>query len=295
MRQLALAFGLFVFMFAALGNKAQAEDIDLTFLLISDIYEMANPKSKRGGFARVNAIARAERAKGGNLIYAHAGDFLSPSLLSGFDKGEHVVELTNVVAPDIVVPGNHEFDHGKETFLKHMQELNSTILSANLRRADGTKVPGIEDSMMVTYGDASDPMKSVKVGIVGLTLGDTPDLSSPGDLLFADSKETAKAQAEALKVAGADILVAILHEDIATDRDLYDGGVFDFVLSGHDHDLTVNYNGRSVMAEHDPKAISLSLLMSPFPSVRDVASAALNGGPTSASLIQPLLLQILKA
>ena len=77
---------------------------------------MASEKSKRGGFARVNAVASAERAKGGNLIYVHAGDFISPSLLSGFDKGEHVVELTNLVAPDFVVPGNHEFDFGKDAF-----------------------------------------------------------------------------------------------------------------------------------------------------------------------------------
>jgi len=122
---------------------AFAAEVDLTFLLISDIYEMANAKSKRGGFARVNALAKAERAKGGNLIYAHAGDFISPSLLSGFDKGEHVVELTNMAPPDFVVPGNHEFDFGKEIFLKRMGELNSTILSANLRRADGSQVPGI--------------------------------------------------------------------------------------------------------------------------------------------------------
>jgi 5'-nucleotidase / UDP-sugar diphosphatase len=249
MKQIAFVFSLIVLMFGTLANRATAEDIDLTFLLISDIYEMANPKSKRGGFARVNALARAERSKGGNLIYAHAGDFISPSLLSGFDKGEHVVELTNIVPPDIVVPGNHEFDFGKETFLKRMAELDSTLLSANLRQADGSKVAGFEDSVMLTYGDASDPMKSVKVGIVGLTLADTPVLSSPGDLVFSDSMEVAAAQAKALKADGADVLVAILHEDIATDRSLYSGGLFDFVFSGHDHDLTVNYNGRSVMAE----------------------------------------------
>ncbi len=230
-------------------SSALADDVDVTFLLISDIYEMASAKSKRGGFARVNAIAKAERAKGGNLIYAHAGDFISPSLLSGFDKGEHVVELTNLAPPDIVVPGNHEFDFGKEAFLKRMGELNSKILSANLRRADGTKVPGIDDTMMMSFGDASDPMKSIKVGIVGLTLEDSPVLSSPGDLKFANSIDTAMASAKALKKQGADILVAILHEDIATDRKLYGNGTFDFVLTGHDHDLTVNYNGRTVMAE----------------------------------------------
>ena len=89
-----------------------------------------------------------------------------------------------------------------------MSELKSTILSANLRRADGTQVPGIDDTAMLAYGDAADPMKSIKVGIVGLTLEDSPTLSSPGDLKFASSMDTAKASAAALKEAGADILVA---------------------------------------------------------------------------------------
>ena len=249
MKKLIGALALSAGMMLSSLPTAFAADVDLTFLLISDIYEMANAKSKRGGFARVNALAKAERAKGGNLIYAHAGDFISPSLLSGFDKGEHVVELTNMAPPDFVVPGNHEFDFGKDVFLKRIGELNSTILSANLRRADGSQVPGIEDTAMLTFGDASDPMKSIKVGVVGLTLEDSPTLSSPGDLKFSSSIDTALASATALRAEGADVLVAILHEDIATDRKLYRTGRFDFVLSGHDHDLTVNYNGRSVMAE----------------------------------------------
>ncbi len=228
---------------------ALAAEIDVTFIAISDIYEMASKKSKRGGFARVNALVKAERAKGGNVVYAHGGDFLSPSLLSGFDKGEHIVDLTNVAPPDIVAPGNHEFDFGKEVFLKRMRDLNSTILSANLRRADGSKVPGIEDTMMKTYGDASDPMKSIKIGFVGLTKEDSDVLSSPGDLKFAPSIPTAMTNAKALRDAGADIVVAVLHEGLDTDMKLYQSKAFDFVISGHDHDLALMYNGRSVLAE----------------------------------------------
>ncbi len=195
---------------ASLAHVIAAE-VDVTFVTISDIYEMAGKKSKRGGFARVNALVKAERAKGGNVVYSHAGDFLSPSLLSGFDKGEHIVDLTNVAPPDFVAPGNHEFDFGKEIFLKRMREMKSTILSANLRRADGSKVDGIEDTKMMTFGDASDPMKSVKIGFVGLTKEDSDVLSSPGDLKFSPTIATANASAKALRKAGADIVVAILH------------------------------------------------------------------------------------
>ena len=77
---------------------------------------------RRGGFARLAAVVKAERAKGGHVIFAHAGDTLSPSLMSGIDHGAHIMTLTNMVTPDIFVPGNHEFDFGKAIFLQRMAE-----------------------------------------------------------------------------------------------------------------------------------------------------------------------------
>ena len=80
---------------------------------------------RRGGFARLAAVVKAERAKGGNVILAHAGDTLSPSLMSGLDRGERILTLTNLIAPNIFVPGNHEFDFGQATFLQRMARPNS--------------------------------------------------------------------------------------------------------------------------------------------------------------------------
>jgi 5'-nucleotidase / UDP-sugar diphosphatase len=56
------------------------------------------------------------------VIFAHAGDTLSPSLMSGLDRGAGILTLTNLIAPDIFAPGNHEFDFGKATFLERMAE-----------------------------------------------------------------------------------------------------------------------------------------------------------------------------
>src|SRR6478735_8303177 len=79
---------------ACLILPARAETVKLTFLLTNDIYNVED--AERGGFARLNAVVKAERAKGGNVIYAHAGDLISPSLLSGLDQGAHTIALTNL-------------------------------------------------------------------------------------------------------------------------------------------------------------------------------------------------------
>ena len=112
--------------------------MNVTFLLTNDIYKVDN-RSERGGFARLNAVVKAERAKGTNVIYAHAGDLISPSLLSGLDQGEHTIALTNLAPPDIFTPGNHEYDFGADVFLKRMGEAHFPLFAANLRNADGHK------------------------------------------------------------------------------------------------------------------------------------------------------------
>src|ERR1043166_10308052 len=95
----------------------------------------------RGGFARLAAVVKAERerasAEGRTVIVAHGGDTLSPSVMSGLDRGAHIVALTNMIAPDIFVPGNHEFDFGKGIFLQRMAEARFPLYGANFRDAGG--------------------------------------------------------------------------------------------------------------------------------------------------------------
>src|SRR5262252_3606439 len=108
------------------ASSACAETSRITFILVNDIYLIADQVGpdgeRRGGFARLAAVVKAERAKGGHVIFAHAGDTLSPSLMSGLDRGAHIITLTNMVPPDIFTPGNHEFDFGKAIFLQRMAD-----------------------------------------------------------------------------------------------------------------------------------------------------------------------------
>ncbi|MCA3564655.1 MAG: bifunctional metallophosphatase/5'-nucleotidase [Methylocystis sp.] len=232
---------------AASPEEALAQAADqgvsptFTLLLVNDIYKMAEVRG-RGGFARLAAIARAERAKGVPLLYAHAGDMFSPSLMSGFDQGQHTLELLNVVPPDIFVPGNHEFDFGKDNYFKLTKLAKYPTFAANLRAADGSVLPGHKDRAMVDLGP-------VKVGIFGVTLANTPLMSSPGDLRFLDEMTAVREQSRALREAGADMVVAVAHTDFSRDLEIARSRLVDVLLTGHDHDLRVIYDNRTVMVE----------------------------------------------
>src|SRR5499425_2002806 len=163
-RRLAVLILLVVAFAGSVQTEAQAQSTRVTFLLVSDIYLMADKAmadgQRRGGFARLAAIVKAERAKGGHVIFAHAGDTLSPSLMSGIDKGANIMALTNLIPPDIFVPGNHEFDFGKAIFLQRMAEANFSLYAANLRSADGAMLPNFKEREIVT-------LDGVRIGLTG--------------------------------------------------------------------------------------------------------------------------------
>jgi 2',3'-cyclic-nucleotide 2'-phosphodiesterase (5'-nucleotidase family) len=244
-----------------LVTAASAESLRVTFLLVNDIYLMGDqvmPDGKRrGGFARLATVVKAERAKasttGGHVILAHGGDTLSPSLMSGVDKGAHIIALTNMVQPDIFAPGNHEFDFGKSIFLQRMAEARFPIFASNLRGPDGAALPNFKDRAIVT-------LDGVRIGLTGATYDDSPRASSPQDLQFAPTVETIKEQAETLRREGADFVVGVVHADRRQDYDIMATRTVDLLLSGHNHDLFINYDGRNAVVESGYDAIYVTAI-----------------------------------
>lgn len=239
-------FAVGLLIVALCAGSAYAETARITFLLVNDIYLMTDqmmPDGKRrGGFARLAGVVKAERAKGGNVIFAHAGDTLSPSLMSGIDRGAHIIALTNLIPPDIFAPGNHEFDFGKTTFLERMGEAKFPLYAANLRGSDGAPLANFKDRAIVT-------IEGVRIGLTGATYDDSARASDPGDLMFLPTVTTLKEQAEALRREGADFVVAVTHLTREQGYEVFRGRAVDLILTGHTHDLFIEYDGRTAMVE----------------------------------------------
>jgi 5'-nucleotidase / UDP-sugar diphosphatase len=227
--------------------RAQATHVaNVTFVLFNDFYlmgEQAMPDGRsRGGFARLAAVVRAERAKGGNVIVAHGGDTLSPSVMSGLDRGAHIIALTNMIAPDIFVPGNHEFDFGKAVFLQRMAEAKFPLYGANLRDPAGAPLPAFKDRALFTFD-------GVRIGLTGLAYEQSPRMSSSEDLRFASTIDTTKAQAAALRGEGADFVCAVLHCNRGDAIKLQYEQAAELLLTGHTHDLLINHDGKCALVE----------------------------------------------
>lgn len=218
-----------------------AETVKLTLLGVGDVYNYAE-EDGRGGFARLNAVALAERAANPNTLYVFDGDMLSPSLQSGFDKGQNTIDFTNLVPFDLAVPGNHEFDFGPENFVEKMAASKYPWAAINITNADGSAIAGLGGVMVKEVG-------GLKVALVPVAQDTSPEVSSTGSLVFLPTVETAIAAAKAAREDGADIVVGVVQTNMENDRALIRSHAFDVILSGDDHSYATAYDGVTAYVE----------------------------------------------
>jgi 2',3'-cyclic-nucleotide 2'-phosphodiesterase (5'-nucleotidase family) len=213
---------------------ATAAPATITILQVNDLDRYAEDEG-RGGVARLMGVLEAENAAAPEVLFVHAGDALSPSLLSGFDQGAHMVALLNEMPLDLFVMGNHEFDFGPDVARQRLAEARFPIINSNVTMADGSLFPGTVESRLIEVA-------GYRLGFFGLTTPDTAVISSPGEARFAPVVETARVMGEKLRAAGAELVVAVAHVGRAEDQALFDARVADLILSGHDHDLRILYD-----------------------------------------------------
>ena len=230
-----------------LALPARAEPVTLTIVHVNDL-DRLDGSGGRGGVARLAAVVREVRAgSAGRVLVTNGGDAISPSLLSSFDRGAHMIDLFNRVGFDAMVLGNHEFDFTPAVTVKRIAEARFPMLSSNAIEPDGTLIDGVTEHLLLEVG-------RYKVGVFGLTTVTTAHKSSPAPVTFRPAVEAAAEQAEKLRAAGADLVIALAHTDRAEDVALMHQGVVDLLLSGDDHDMKIEVGAGTTFVESGAQA-----------------------------------------
>jgi 2',3'-cyclic-nucleotide 2'-phosphodiesterase (5'-nucleotidase family) len=226
-------------------SSATPDLVKLTFLQLNDIYTL-DPvdDGRRGGMARLASLVKEIRSKNPNTLFALGGDFLSPSILSTYLRGKQMVVALNELGLDVTTFGNHEFDFGPTVLAERMRESRFAWVSSNVRdRRTGGAFGGAQHDRIVTLG-------GIRVGLLGLTVTDTAHNSSPGpDVVFEDPLRIGVETAAALRHRGAQVIVAVTHLDMGSDRILGDRAAIDVILGGHEHEPLIAESSRAIVTK----------------------------------------------
>ena len=229
-----------------LRRGAAAPDlVRLTVLHINDAYTL-DPvdNGRRGGMARLARLAKDIRAKNPNTLFVHGGDFLSPSVLSTYLKGRQMIAALEAIGIDAVTFGNHEFDFGPAVLAQRMRESRFAWISSNVRdRKTGNAFGSAQHDRIVVLG-------GIRVGLLGLTLPETARLAPVGsDVMFADALTAGVDTALALRRRGAQVVIALTHQDMDSDRALGEKAPIDLIAGGHEHEPLIAEAGNAIVTK----------------------------------------------
>lgn len=231
-----MLFGLMTTVFAeeTAGNTAAGELAGKTVILhTNDVHGAV------GGYAKVATLKADYAAKGADVILVDAGDYIQGDVYVSDSQGKTAIELMNAVGYDVATFGNHEFDYGYEN------------LKTILKDAKFKVVGNINYNGKLAFDATTIVEKSgVKIGFIGLTTPETATKAHPakikgvtfmaGDALY----DFATDEAQDLKAAGADIVIALTHlgvdkeSDPNRSTDLYAKAKgIDFIIDGHSHTI----------------------------------------------------------
>ena len=216
---------------AAAAAAAAADVVTLTFLHFNDVYRHG-PLGSFGGLAEMATLIEEERAHApGPVFQTFGGDVLSPSIVSSVTHGAHMIELLDAMGTDLAVVGNHEFDFGSDVAADRIKQAGFPWLGANVLGTDGLPFATLRATLIRDVA-------GLRVGFVGVLTRDTARLCPHADgVTFTDEATALRDGAAALRQAGADIVVAMTHQDLEADiRMARSVPGIDLVLGGHDHE-----------------------------------------------------------
>ena len=258
----------------AAGNRqAQQSARRLTFLAINDVYRLEGvADGKSGGLTRVRTLRKWIERDAPNAILLHAGDFLSPSLISREFKGASMVDIMNRLdgEPDgfdsrmFVTFGNHEFDISKcgdadPPLNARVAESQFIWLAANLDFSQCAGMRAMLERKNVSRDGVVIAVDTIKLGLFGL--GQTPDqVGAPAYPNNEKALPAARRSIAYLRERGAEVIVALTHLSRAEDEELIaqlSGAGLDLVVGGHDHTAMVLLDdrgkARGVKADSDAR------------------------------------------
>ena len=223
---------LFFCLLLIFSTMLLADDADrlqrLTVLFTNDIHggivpqkaEFLNPEfpPMLGGAASAAGIIKAFRketlAEGGATLLIDGGDTFQGTLVGTLSKGKSVVEYFNMMQYDAVVPGNHDFDLGKDNLSEMVKMSKFPWVSANIYDAETGK-----PWKWVTPWVIVEKM-GLKIGITGATTTGTEVMSFPGNIKGLDFRHEITSLQKAvdeLRANGADLVVVLVHTGLPYD------------------------------------------------------------------------------
>ncbi|EDV36776.1 uncharacterized protein Dana_GF13129 [Drosophila ananassae] len=205
-----------------------------------------------GGFGRVATAVQKARSSG-PTIYLNAGDSFQGTPWFSVYRGKMVAELLNMLAPDAMALGVHEFDDGVDKLVEFLQTVNFPVVSGTLNLTNEPTLEACENLM--DYKILK--LNKTRIGIVGYIRSDTKQRTQPNNVIYKREVSSINKITKRLIQNEVNIIIALGHSGYQTDMDI--------ALRCPDVDIVVG--GQSHTFLYTGKAPHTDIAEGPYPTI----------------------------
>jgi len=226
------------------GETAAEGPFTLTIIHTNDVHDRVDPvtaynntcgeqdRAKKrcyGGYSRLMTLIQDLRKSSKNPVVLSGGDQFQGSLFYRTYKGRLAAQAMNLIGYDASAIGNHEFDDGPKVLARFIRTARFPVVATNI---DTSHEPALHELIrpFITLR-----VGGQKIGVVGYTTEETPQLSKVGERVrFLQAESTVTGAIALLKNQGVDKIVAVSHAGFARDKHMaatVEG--LDVIVGGH--------------------------------------------------------------
>lgn len=162
----------------------------------------------------IKNIRESVQEEGGSTLLIDGGDTFQGTLVGTLSGGEAVVDYFNMMGYDAVVPGNHDFDQGKDNLIERIKQSNFPWVASNIYNAETGKLWEWVKPWVIIEKDG------LRIGITGAANVGTAAMSFPENIKGLEFRqeipELQKAVNE-LRAENVDMVVALVHVGLPYD------------------------------------------------------------------------------
>lgn len=201
-------------------------------LTYDDFSALAKSYGRLGGLDRIATILKSIRAeRSDRTIFLDGGDTWQNSFTALQTKGDDMVACMALLKPDAMT-GHWEFTLGTDRVKEIVERLDFPFLAQNVRDTEWNE-PAFKPWTMIERG-------GVKVAVIGQAFPYTP-IANPRWMIptwsFGIREDDLRGHVEAVRKAGAQLVVLLSHNGFDVDRKLASRVTgIDVILTGHTHD-----------------------------------------------------------
>jgi len=212
-------------------NDFHAQNVPMK-VTVRDTVRKADSIYYVGGTATLLGYIKQIKDNRNYVMVLNAGDDCTGTPISSFTRGRSQVELMNIINPDAMTPGNHEFDHGLDNVEMNIALARYPIINANLfdKRKGKLFLPPY---IIKTYG-------KLKVGIIGVIVRDLPlhtMRENVEGLQMLNLYQVVRQYVTEIKSKEhVNLIVVLSHLGVDEDKILADSvQAVDVIIGGHSH------------------------------------------------------------